>query len=335
MFEYPKHVLQHQMESKSLSIFLYHMKEYGIVRDIRQSDYGIDLEYEFTKKHEELNYQSVIGKSIKIQLKARNGVKKGRGGYFVNNIKQSTLIYWAEISYSTNVLVVLVDVITERIYFSWPVFWEATTQITKNVQKGKIQVYCSTLSPESSPAFIDSLTLAPSITNLLDMFKLYLINFEGFYELYYSAKYNDSMGDLFDTDKKIQNFKLLLEIANILLWDNIKMKSEYQFTIDSFINKTPDKRAWNADMIPHINRLLFEINKQIKFIRDSIIKAFPYWVCKNEEILEFAFTHDISLLVNEKESDAFMEFNESNQMIRRDCDKYIKEQVDKIKEQHQ
>ncbi len=47
MYEFPKRIKQHRTETKALAIFLYHLREFGIVRDIRESDYGIDLEYEF------------------------------------------------------------------------------------------------------------------------------------------------------------------------------------------------------------------------------------------------------------------------------------------------
>src|SRR4030067_197648 len=64
MYEFPKRIIQHKNETKALAIFLYHLRDFGIVRDVRENDYGIDLEYEFVAG------ENVIGRVIKIQLKS-------------------------------------------------------------------------------------------------------------------------------------------------------------------------------------------------------------------------------------------------------------------------
>ena len=70
MYTFPKRVKQHKNETKALAIFLYHLRNFGIIRDIRENDYGIDLEYEFV-----IN-DMVVGKLIKIQLKSANRINK-------------------------------------------------------------------------------------------------------------------------------------------------------------------------------------------------------------------------------------------------------------------
>ena len=63
MYGFPKRVSQHRNETKALAIFLYHMRNFGgIVRDLRENDYGIDLEYEF------VSGESVVGRFLKIQI---------------------------------------------------------------------------------------------------------------------------------------------------------------------------------------------------------------------------------------------------------------------------
>ena len=59
-----------QEETKALAIFLYHLRNFGIVRDIRENDYGIDLEYEFVAG------ENVVGRVIKIQLKSVSRINK-------------------------------------------------------------------------------------------------------------------------------------------------------------------------------------------------------------------------------------------------------------------
>jgi hypothetical protein len=98
MYNFPKRVKQHKNESKALTILLYHLRDFGIVRDIRENDYGIDLEYEFVMGDD------VIGKVIKIQLKSVGRINKKSPR--IGNLKQSTLNYWAELSYRVNTIIV-------------------------------------------------------------------------------------------------------------------------------------------------------------------------------------------------------------------------------------
>ena len=101
MYEFPKRISQHKNETKALAIFLYHLKDFGIVRDIRENDYGIDLEYEF------VTGENVTGRVIKIQLKSVSKINKKNPKIW--NLKQSTLNYWAELSYRINTIVVAVN----------------------------------------------------------------------------------------------------------------------------------------------------------------------------------------------------------------------------------
>ena len=104
MYSLPNRPEQHINEQKSIAILLYSLRNFGIVRSISSNDYGIDLEYEF------VHNQQVTGRIIKIQLKAKKKVNQTKEGYItVNKLKQSTLNYWAELSYYTNVFIVLVD----------------------------------------------------------------------------------------------------------------------------------------------------------------------------------------------------------------------------------
>jgi len=97
MIKFPKRTLQHRNEYESMAVLLYHLRKKGIVRSFRELDYGIDLEYEY------VHGNTVIGKTIKIQLKSSSNLTINSDGTpKIYNIKQSTLNYWAEISYRTN-----------------------------------------------------------------------------------------------------------------------------------------------------------------------------------------------------------------------------------------
>jgi len=115
---------------------LYSLRNHGIVRSISTNDYGVDLEYEFVHNNQ------VSGKIIKIQLKGKKSVKVNRKNQItISKLKQSTLNYWAELSFSSNVFVVIVDISTENIYVSKPIFWEAVALIDNTNKKKSIKVY--------------------------------------------------------------------------------------------------------------------------------------------------------------------------------------------------
>ena len=68
MIKFPKRTLQHRNEYESMAVLLYHLRKKGIVRSFRELDYGIDLEYEY------VHGNTVIGKTIKIQLKSSSNL---------------------------------------------------------------------------------------------------------------------------------------------------------------------------------------------------------------------------------------------------------------------
>jgi hypothetical protein len=146
-------ISQHKNETKALAIFLYHLRDFGIVRDIRESDYGIDLEYEYV-----LN-DRVVGRHIKIQLKSIN--KINRKNPKLSGLKQSTLNYWAELSYRVNVIVVGVNTIKEELYLTFPVFWDAIAQIDNTRKTKSISFVKNKGNCEAAAILIHHIALTP------------------------------------------------------------------------------------------------------------------------------------------------------------------------------
>ena len=93
---FPKRIEQHKHESDSFAIILYELREIGIFRNITESDYGIDFEIEV------VNGNQVESHCVKVQVKSSDKLKirKKDGHAKVGGIKQSTLYYWAELSYA-------------------------------------------------------------------------------------------------------------------------------------------------------------------------------------------------------------------------------------------
>ena len=114
----PQRIIQKQNESESYAILVYKLRKLGIFRNLTENDYGIDFEIEI------VNDGNLIGKYIKIQVKskAKVNVRKKDKVPTISGIKQSTLWYWTQLSFSTNVLVFLVDIKSENIYMTHPIF---------------------------------------------------------------------------------------------------------------------------------------------------------------------------------------------------------------------
>ena len=120
--DFPKRIKQHKAQSDSFAILLYRLKDVGIFRNVTENDYGIDFEIEI------VHNDRMIGSYIKAQVKAAEKIKKLKDGTaFIGGIKQSTLLYWAELSYRSHVVVFAVDLKTELIYLTNSIFWQATS----------------------------------------------------------------------------------------------------------------------------------------------------------------------------------------------------------------
>lgn len=119
--DFPKRIKQHKAESDSYAILLYKLRKVGIFRNLTDNDYGIDFEIEL------LEGDKVTGNYIKAQVKSSEDLKIRKSDLVptISGIKQSTLNYWAELSYKTHVVAYAVDLKTENIYISKPLFWQA------------------------------------------------------------------------------------------------------------------------------------------------------------------------------------------------------------------
>lgn len=116
--DFPQYIRQHKNESDSFAIILYKLRELGIFRNVTSQDYGIDFEIELVEDG------SVTGHCVKVQVKSSEKLRKSkRGNPQIGGIKQSTLRYWAELSYSIPVIAICVDLNTETIYRTNSLFW--------------------------------------------------------------------------------------------------------------------------------------------------------------------------------------------------------------------
>jgi hypothetical protein len=122
--DFPKRTKQQKSEAHSYAVLLYKLRDLGIFRNLTENDYGIDFELELVDEDQ------VTAKVVKIQVKSAETLKlRADKTPSVGGIKQTTLNYWCELSYRTNVIAYVVDLATETIYVSLNLFWQASKAI--------------------------------------------------------------------------------------------------------------------------------------------------------------------------------------------------------------
>lgn len=118
----PQQSAQQKSESDSFAILVYKLKELGIFRNVTANDFGIDFEIELVQQG------SVSGRLMKAQVKSRQSLKiDGNGQVAVGGIAQSTLAYWLSVSKHCPVIVFAVDLKTETIFHSEPIYQQAAS----------------------------------------------------------------------------------------------------------------------------------------------------------------------------------------------------------------
>ncbi len=97
-------------------------------RNVTENDYGIDFEIEFVEDGR------VVGNYIKAQVKASENlvIRNSDSVPTISGIKQSTLNYWAQLSFKSHVVAYAVDLKTENIYISKPLFWDVISKIDRS-----------------------------------------------------------------------------------------------------------------------------------------------------------------------------------------------------------
>lgn len=137
---FPQRIQQHKNESRSFSIIMNKLQEIGVFRDLTSHDYGIDFEIEIE------NDGRMEGHCLKVQIKASDDLTVRQDGHAtVGGIKQTTLNYWAEMSFNQPIVGMAVDLNRgERIYVSNLLFWqvvqliEPSSDIVKKDDKGNV-----------------------------------------------------------------------------------------------------------------------------------------------------------------------------------------------------
>lgn len=329
MYDFPRRVRQHKIETKALAIFMYHLRNYGgIIRDLRENDYGIDLEYEF------VSGEHVVGRFLKIQLKGFDGIKNRNPR--IRNLKQSTLNYWAQVSYRVNTIVVGVDVASERIYFTFPVFWDAISEIDNTKKRKSISFVnighnSETVdvadSNEAAAILIHHMALIPSIGELLLVHKNILARIDAILEFCSDCVYNDQFLEF----EEFYELKRLLDDASVLLWRaNIEKRFEgYDKTyswhsLDFFRKNTRDGRLKYWDMRDKLDVIVVALLQELVSLRKKTIGSLCYWLVQDKNYLELVYKSNLAKLLGKTIEEVVIKYASiGNAYLEKDYNEFV------------
>ena len=304
--DFPKRLQQHKSQSDSLAILMYKLKDLGIFRNVTENDYGIDLEIEIVQN------EKVIGEYLKTQIKSAEKINIRNDGIpTIRGIKQSTLLYWIELSYKSHVVACAVDLTTERIYISKPLFWQATCLLDKSnktktikflppfdlsneISSGKI----NEKEAEKSERKIQELVLkkfafSSSLSDIIFAHKTILRNIKSIFELYSDTWHYDGWTEV----QQLDMFKTFLDCSNILV-ELPEYLEEFQeenknliFSFEYWAIKT----GWSHEEVSNevaktpLKILLPLLLNRIKKYSELVIRGKYYWKKKDITYLKMAY----------------------------------------------
>ncbi|MCL1092656.1 DUF4365 domain-containing protein [Shewanella kaireitica] len=257
----PNQIKQHKAESDSYAILLYHLRDVGIFRNVTENDYGIDFEIEFVED------RRVVGNYIKAQVKASEKlvIRNSDSVPTISGIKQSTLNYWAQLSFKSHVVAYAVDLKTENIYISKPLFWDVISKIDRSNSTKTIEFLPHQNGLKSqvpvAKVFTKAYSVFPSLLDEIYNHKLGLKNLKRFASLYADVFHYDICSEVESQD----DFATFLEVCKVLLvhenFDNSKFSDEekkYRYSHQYWCNQSVNS-GYDDEVVNFIARKPMEV----------------------------------------------------------------------------
>lgn len=296
----PKRIIQKQHESESYAILVYKLRNLGIFRNLTENDYGIDFEIEVVNKGR------LTGKYVKVQVKSAETVRirKKDNVPTVTGIKQSTLWYWTQLSFSTNVLVFLVDIKSEAIYLTKPIFWQATrlidgTNKTKTIEFLPVKDYHA----EVANALTWAYALAPTIRDQIYYHVEAIRHLKEFIGMHLGAFW-------YDAHMPIQEpyiFEHFLNLSQRLLYfrktvDKFSNEDRHNpYSSHSWKKKSEYYELYNYICQTPLSIIMPDFIDELRKLREYIIEASYYWIHKDFEYFKLVYIHKIPHELDHKE----------------------------------
>lgn len=324
--DFPKRIKQHKAQSDSFAILLYKLKDLGVFRNVTENDYGIDFEIEI------VHNEKLIGRYLKAQVKSAEDISVRKDGIpTVGGIKQSTLLYWAELSYRSHVVVFAVDLTTEKIYLTKSIFWQATSLIDSSDKTKSIEflpaidiaeLNDNIKKKEKTENFISSLLVKKvafdsGITDIIYAHKTLLRNIKSIFELYTDTWHYDAWTEVQQSDI----FKTVLECSQLLIGFNLPKKLDgvsveerkNLFLFDYWAKRTD----WSYEEVSNqvaktpLKAIYPLLLNKLQYYSDLVIKGAYYWISKDITYLKLVHGTIIPS-VREHDKMIYVDYDDTN-----------------------
>lgn len=282
--DFPKRIKQHKNESDSFAIVHYKLRDLGIFRNMTESDYGIDFEIEV------VNGSYVQGKTIKVQLKSSEdlNVRQSDGMATVGGIKQSTFCYWASLSHDVPVIGLAVDLPTEDIYCSDPLFFQSIVNIKSANDNSTRSILFKPFHKTDTIPYLRMVANGYNLRGALYSLRWLMRNFRKIMDYYYNAMGCDFFMEIDDIDL----LKTILENSyEILIFSSISgfvdkesFKPEF-FEFTHYANENDGLTPTYKNVVDGFKVMLPVLVKMLRIIKNIMENSAYYWLYEDFDLL--------------------------------------------------
>lgn len=293
---FPKQIQQHKNESDSFSIILYRLRDLGIFRNVTSQDYGIDFELELVEDGR------VCGHCVKIQVKSSENLYKDKLGHpIIGGIKQTTLRYWAELSYSIPVIALCVDLNSETIYSTGAIFWEAITLLDATDSTKAIRFHKEKNTDELKDE-IRKIAKGYSLREELLAHKWILRNIKDIFELYAGSWWYDAYCQTLD----LNIFRTFLDNAKVVMAPLTRLNKQYEkayeqlLSYDYYYKKSDYDEPYNRVIYEGLKTFFFMFLKMLVLFRVKVLASGYYWTYYDDDYLKLVLGTQVPTFEDEE-----------------------------------
>lgn len=327
--DYPKRVKQHKNESDSFAIIVYKLRDLGIFRNMTASDYGVDFELEVVSK------DRVEGHCIKVQVKAKESglIRKKSGDAIVGGIRQSTLAYWAELSYSLPVVAMAVNLEDEKIFVSDILFWQVI-ELLDGTNKLKSINLGNRCDDSENIAHLRRMAYEYNLRDFIYAHKWILRNFRKICDMYADACTCDGYMSIYEPNL----FETFLEQAKIFLYDYIYFaeKKDKNFSIlfsyQYYVKKSYNSEPYNIFVKQGMDILFPVLLCMLNLYQMRVVNSSYYWVNKDILYLKLVYETDLdAFAIVDLQKYCCEHYNDSSESKTRKFHTFLMEMAEKYK----
>lgn len=308
---FPKRIQQHKNEDHSFAIIENKLQEIGVFRNQTIHDYGIDFEIEI-----EVDGR-MEGHSLKIQVKSSDDLTIRNDGHAtVGGIKQSTLNYWAEISFNQPVVGMAVDLDgNENIYVSDLLFWqivqkiEPSGDIEKRDDKGHIVPpptktidFGSSCDNKENMDKLRRYAYGFSLRDFLNAHEWILLNLKDIFKMYEDAMTCDQYMPIYEP----KLFKMFLQQVKAFIYYDIGLKEKGEkldmvFDYQFYVHRSNGDEPYNIEVAQGMKAILTQMMLPLlQKYRNQVYNSSYYWINKDLDYLKLVFDTDFPDWKDEK-----------------------------------